>query len=661
MRHVAPLGEAMQGLSLPRALGALLVLVALVATSSVRAADPPTGVEPYFSHPDLGGLRLSPSGRRIAALAPVQGRVALVVMDVDKREPRVAARIDGEDVGWFAWVNDDRLVLSVVDLQTGLGEQQGGGLFAVDHDGNDVRELSPTVRALVRRGAFVYRYTRFLSAIDDGGDDIVALSNDRNDEYPDVYRINTRTGRRTLLSYERPGDPIGWVADRNGAVRGAVTIEKGTIRRSWWRPTADGPWKPIGQYGHRDPDVHPVAFDGDGSMIVASNVGRDTYALYRFDPAKNAPGELLAAHPHVDLDEGLVWDRAKKKIVGVRYEGAKPGYAWFDDDWARIANTVDKALPSTFNALSRGGSRVLVTSLSDRDPGTWYLLDLDARKLEFLAVARKAIRPDAMPAREPLRYKARDGLEIPAYLTLPPGRPAKDLPLVLYVHGGPWVRGATWHWRDEAAFLAAQGYAVLEPEFRGSTDWGRTLFLAGWKQWGRAMQDDLLDGIDFLAARGTIDPKRVCIMGASYGGYAVMMGLARDPDRFRCGINYVGVTDINLMFDVTWSDMFDTDFIRYSAKDMIGDPERDAAQLRATSPLANAAKIRAPVLMAYGGGDRRVPLVHGERMRDALAAHNQDVEWVSYADEGHGFLLESTRYDFYRRVAAFLRRHLEAR
>jgi dipeptidyl aminopeptidase/acylaminoacyl peptidase len=304
---------------------------------------------------------------------------------------------------------------------------------------------------------------------------------------------------------------------------------------------------------------------------------------------------------------------------------------------------------------------VLVTSTSDRDPGTWYLLDLDARKLEFLAVSRKAIRPDTMPAREPLRYKARDGLEIPAYLTLPKGREPKSLPLVLYVHGGPWVRGATWQWRDEAAFLAAQGYAVLEPEFRGSTEWGRTLFLAGWKQWGRAMQDDLLDGIDFLAQRGTIDPKRVCIMGASYGGYAVMMGLARDPDRFRCGINYVGVTDINLMFDVTWSDMFDTDFIRFSARELIGDLERDADQLKATSPLLNAAKIRAPVLMAYGGGDRRVPLVHGERMRDALASHNAQVEWVSYPDEGHGFLLEATRYDFNRRVQAFLAKHLDAR
>jgi dipeptidyl aminopeptidase/acylaminoacyl peptidase len=263
-----------------------------------------------------------------------------------------------------------------------------------------------------------------------------------------------------------------------------------------------------------------------------------------------------------------------------------------------------------------------------------------------------------MPKREPVRYTARDGLSIPAVLTLPRGREAKDLPLVLYVHGGPYVRGHQWTWSAEAAYLAALGYAVLEPDFRGSLGWGRRFFQAGWKQWGLAMQDDLVDGIDWLAKRGTIDPKRVCIMGASYGGYAVMMGLARDPDRFRCGVNYVGVTDIGLLFSVTWSDMSDSDFIKYSAKEIIGDPERDAAQFRATSPLANAAKIRAPVLMAYGVQDYRVPLVHGERMRDALRQNGAPVEWVAYNDEGHGFLLESNRYDFYGRVAKFLAEHL---
>lgn len=641
--------------------GVVALLAATFALTPAHAASPAPDLVAFFSHADMDDMRLAPGGRRIAALAPVRGRVALVVMDVDRREPRVAARLDDADIGWFAWVNDNRLVLSIMDRKVGLGEQRGGGLFAVDHDGGDVRELSPTVRSLERRGQLVYRYTSYLARVGGGSDAIYALSNDRSEKFPDAYRVDTRTGRRELLTFERPGDPVQWVLDRKGEARGVVTVEKATITRSWWRPAGEKAWKMIGEYRLADTaagNVLPVAFDGDGSLIVASNVGRDTYALHRFDEARNAPGELLAAHPQVDLDDDLVWDERKQRIVGVRYDAMKPGHAWFDDEWAQLASLVDRSLPGRFNEITRQGSKALIRSGSDREPPSWYLLDLDARKLEFLAEQRKAIRGDAMPAREPLRYKARDGLEIPAFLTLPKGREAKNLPLVLYVHGGPWVRGASWTWRDEPAWLAAQGYAVLEPEFRGSTGWGRTLFQRGWKQWGLAMQDDLIDGIDHLAARGIVDPARVCIMGASYGGFAVMSGLARDPDRFRCGINYVGVTDINLMFDVTWSDTFDSDFMRYGAKELLGDPERDAQQFRQTSPLANAGRIKAPVLMAYGAQDRRVPLIHGERMRDTLVKQGTPVEWVSYADEGHGFLREDNRYDFYGRVRAFLAAHL---
>ncbi len=219
------------------------------------------------------------------------------------------------------------------------------------------------------------------------------------------------------------------------------------------------------------------------------------------------------------------------------------------------------------------------------------------------------------------------------------------------------MRGASWGWSPEPAYLASLGYAVLEPEFRGSAGWGRTLQVAGWKQWGRGMQDDLDDGVDWLVKEGIADGKRVCIMGGSYGGYAVMMGLARNPDRWRCGINYVGVTDINLYFDVTWSDYAYSDWIEYAAKEMVGDQAKDAAMLKAASPLENAGRIKSPVLMAYGLQDARVPIIHGEKMRDALEAAHKSVEWVVYQEEGHGFLLEKNRYDFYGRVAAFLREH----
>ncbi|HVF65797.1 MAG TPA: prolyl oligopeptidase family serine peptidase [Casimicrobiaceae bacterium] len=632
----------------------------LSCAASLHAADLPVSPEPYFKHADFASLQLSPSGKLLAAIAPIGKRRGLVAIDIETRKPRVITALQDADVASFSWVNERRLAFTAQDLQAGLAEQYvGGGLFAIDVDGRNFKVLSPTIKSQIGRGNFVFRYTRLARALHDGSDDVLVYGNERNARHEDMYRMNTYDGRKTLLTDVWPGDPVTWVADRDGVVRAAITIEKGGLRsKSWWRPSADAPWRMIGDYGLRDPGIAPVAFDGDGSLIVSSDVGRETAALYRYDTTTMALGELLAAHPHADL-ETPIYDRQQKKIVGVMHDGGRPGVAYFDDQWARAAATVDRALPNHLNVLSRGAANhMLVSSQSDIDPGSWYLYDPDARKLEFLVARRSAIRAADMPTREPVRYKSRDGLIIPAILTLPKGREAKNLPLVVNVHGGPYVRGTRWTFNAEAAYLAALGYAVLEPDFRGSLGWGRKHFQAGWKQWGLAMQDDLIDGIDWLAASRTIDPQRVCIMGGSYGGYAVMMGLARDPERFRCGINIVGVTDIGLMFSVTWSDFSDSDFLKYAAKEMIGDPDKDAKYFSASSPLVNAAKIRAPVLMAYGGGDLRVPIVHGERMRDALERNKTPVEWVAYYDEGHGFLLEANRFDFYSRVAKFLRQHL---
>lgn len=634
-----------------------VAFVAVVACGVAKAQPSLDSPALYFNHPKFADVQLSPSGERIAVITPVKGRQGLAVMDLSDRKPRIAAVPDNYDIVAFTWVNDRRLVFFIADRQAPVGVGRGVALYAVDHDGGSPTEL------IQRRG--VYVYVRMLSTLDDGSDDIlivgvdVALPSQWKRKYPDVFRLNTRSGDARLMTEDRPGDPVAWVADRAGVVRAAVSTERTTRYTVWWRASADSKWQKLDEHAFDRAGMVPVAFDGDGSLIVASTVGRDSAALYRYDTQKMALGEMLAAHPYASLGN-LVYDRNKKKVVGVVYDDGRPGAAWFDDDWARLSATVDKALPNASNLLSRGrAQRVLVKSGSDVDPGSWYLLDLDNRKMEFLLASRPDVRPSQMPRRQFFRYKARDGLQIPAYLTLPSGREHKALPLVLLVHGGPYVRGSQWTWDPEAAYLANLGYAVLQPEFRGSTGWGGKHFSAGWKQWGLAMQDDLVDGIDWLAAQGTIDPARVCIMGASYGGYATMMGLARDAARYRCGVNMLGVTDITMMFTAAWSDLAYSDFMNHGpAHAMIGDPDRDAEQFKATSPINHAAKIKAPVLMIYGGSDRRVPIDHGVAMRNALRWHGGNVEWVEYAEEGHGFRSEANRVDAYDRVAKFLEQHL---
>jgi len=322
---------------------------------------------------------------------------------------------------------------------------------------------------------------------------------------------------------------------------------------------------------------------------------------------------------------------------------------------------VDDLLPGLVNRLSPAENgdlqRLVVISASDTTPAQFYLFDAETQKLTLVGRSQPGIDADQMASTEMIRYVARDGLEIPAYLTLPKDGAGKNLPMLVLVHGGPYVHGSDWLWNAQVQFLASRGYAVLEPAFRGSTGFGGKHFRVAFKQWGLAMQDDIADGAKWAVAQGYADADRICIAGASYGGYATLMGLVNDPKLFRCGVSWAGVTDIELMYKWDWSDTPE-EFKNYGMPKLIGDPERDAAQLKATSPILQAARITQPLLLAYGKADRRVPMIHGTRFYEAVKVSNPDVQWVEYAEEGHGWWLVRTRVDFWNRVERFLDQHI---
>jgi dipeptidyl aminopeptidase/acylaminoacyl peptidase len=305
----------------------------------------------------------------------------------------------------------------------------------------------------------------------------------------------------------------------------------------------------------------------------------------------------------------------------------------------------------------------VVRSFSDRDPGLLLLYRADvepAQRLSLISRARRDLDTSRMASIDFQRIKARDGREIPVWLTVPPGRKAGDKgPAVVMVHGGPWVRGGHWRWKPMEQFLASRGYVVVSPEFRGSTGYGSAHFRAGWKQWGRAMQDDVADAARWAIAQGWAD--RLCIAGASYGGYATYMGLVNDPDLYKCGVAWVGVADPFLYLEGSWwvRDDISGEGRRYDLKAMVGDAERDRAALEAVSPVVQAARIKTPLLMAYGEADKRVPIQHGERLRKAMRAAGAEPEWISYPTEGHSWIKLETKVDFARRFEAFLDKHLK--
>lgn len=659
-----------------RAWAGVWALCAAWLTVGAQAAEPLVPAADFFRVEQMSRPVLSPSGKHLAVhVAAAGGRRRLAVISVQPpRQARIVAGFEDADVGRVQWANDERLVFDIDDHQAAWGERHAPGLFAVDHDGGNPRALiMRDWNTLSEHTTIVSRELRanhgLLRVLRDGSSDVVVqrfdIANNRTDlQNVTPLRLNTQTGRAEPLVLRTPRAGRHWWVDAQGQARAMASVTDGKTE-TFWRAGPDADWQLIDE--HRTFDAKAgslldLEIGLDGEVYAESGRGdaAGTTALYRYDPAKRQ----RAAQPLVSIDGfdfggHLVFDGRSRRLIGVRYTSDAPGTAWLDDGMKAVQARIDKQLPGLVNLVDPaecGCSRwMVVTSFSDRQPEVYWLYDRETDKLEPVGQSRPQIDPRRMAERDFVRFAARDGLSIPLHVTRPAGK--GPWPTVVLVHGGPHVRGGHWSWNGDAQFLASRGYLVLEPEFRGSTGYGGKLFRAGWKQWGLKSQDDIADAARWAIGRGDADPQRLCIAGASYGGYATLMGLIRDPDLYRCGVAWAAVTDINLMFDIPYSDLSAL-WQQYGMPNLVGDPVKDAGQLVATSPLQQAARLKQPLLMAIGGQDRRVPPVHGTRFRSALAKTNAQLQWVDYPDEGHGFLKLENRVDFMQRVERFLAQQL---
>ncbi|MES2068872.1 MAG: prolyl oligopeptidase family serine peptidase [Pseudomonadota bacterium] len=660
-------------------LGAIAIAMVLVASSAAAlsaqaqtaSADQPASAAQipaakFFQHSRVTKVEFSPDGKSLAMLmADAEDRLVLAVMPVGGLQPRIVAKIPELDITDFHWVNNERLVYELGNRQGSKVVYFGPGLYAVNKDGS--KRLMLVSRAIdtptqVSKSLTALPWNTFYLDSIHGreSDDIYVVQgtdahNDQFTQY-DLLRLNTVTGNTSLVP--RPGKVRSWLVDKAGEPRIATTRDADTIAVQYKDPKT-GQWRKLTEYRRNSEDgVEPVFFSPEGELYVLAYNGANTKSLYQYDLEQNQLiKEPVISLKGYDFNGRLIFNTRQQKALGIAYEMSRPATAWFDDSLSQLQKTVDEALPDTVNMLQlpeHGGSNMaVVRSFSDVQPELWRLYERDSGKFVMLGNSQPQINARQMAYKEVVHYRAGDGLDIPAYLTLPQGGTGKQLPMIMLVHGGPNVRGVHWAWNPEVQFLASRGYAVLEPEFRGSTGYGRRHFQAGWKQWGLAMQDDIADGAKWAIAQGYADPKRICIAGASYGGYATLMGLINDPELYRCGVDWVGVTDINLLYDIYWSDMSD-DSKKYSAPLLIGDQVKDAAQLKATSPVENATRIKQPLLLAYGGADRRVPIKHGTKFYSAVKESNPHVEWVEYPEEGHGWSMLKTNVDFWGRVEKFL-------
>jgi dipeptidyl aminopeptidase/acylaminoacyl peptidase len=628
----------------------ILILVSVLSpvlagqkSASVKTTMAPLiPMKDFFRNPEKSGFSLSPNGEYLAFMQPWEKRRNVFIQKIGSD---TAVRITGateRDIAGYAWKGNGRVVY-VQDK----GGDENFRLYAVSIDGSNPKDLTPfeKVRAEI------------IDSLEDNDDEILVGLNKRVAQVFDVYRINVNTGDLMMIA-ENPGNITGWQTDWDGKLRIAITTD-GVNNTLTYRKTEADKFTPVLTTTFKE-SLSPLFFTFDNKYVyAATNLGRDKTAIVKYDIENKKEMEKIFEHPEVDVDN-LLSSRKRKVITGVSYNTEKTHYQFFDKWRGDLQKDVEKRLPGyvvRVSGFNKEEDKCLVRTFSDRSLGAYYFYDLKTKEFKKLAEVSPWIKETDMAEMKPVSYQSRDGLTIHGYLTLPKGVAAKKLPVVVNPHGGPWYRDS-WSFNPEVQFLANRGYAVLQMNFRGSTGYGRKFWEASFKQWGKTMQNDISDGVQWLIKEGIADPKRVGIYGGSYGGYATLAGLTFSPELYACGVDYVGVANLFTFMKAIppyWKPFLEMFY------EMVGNPEKDEALMRAASPVFHVDKIKAPLLIAQGANDPRVNKGESDQMVAALKARGIDVPYMVKNNEGHGFANEENRFDFYRAMEEFLGKHLGGR
>ena len=593
-------------------------------------------LEDFFKNPDLASVQISPNGKYLAYLKPYKNRLNIHVREIGSDSERRVTYQTDRDIFSFSWKGDDTILF--------FGDFWGDEnfhIFRISAKGENKKDLTPFKRTKVG-------VVDWLSDISE--DYILIQMNKRNKRIFHVYRLNIKTGDMKMIA-ENPGHFTDWMTDHEGKLRVATGTD-GVNRSVYYRDREEDEFKEIFSSDFKT-SFSPVVFDSENKKLyVSSNAKRDKSILRLFDPRTRKISTVFS-NPDVSVG-GIIWSRKDKKLLGVHYTTWKIHRKWFDSRWEKIDKDLKKKFPGKevgISSMNKDEDKFIVATGSDRIPISYYFYDVKGKKLEKIGDAQPWLKEEDLAEMKPIEYKSRDRLTIHGYLTLPKNSSGKNLPLVVNPHGGPESRNI-WGFNTEAQFLANRGYAVLQINFRGSTGYGKKFWQAGFKQWGKAMQDDITDGIQYLINEGIANRDRICIYGGSYGGYAVLAGLAFTPDLYACGVDYVGVSNLfTLMESIPpyWEPF------REMMYEKIGHPKKDKALLRAASPVFYADKIKAPLFVAHGANDPRVKKSEADQIISSLFEHGVKSLYMVKYNEGHGFRLKENQMEFYGLMEKFWR------
>lgn len=641
----------------------LLLAAGMLAGAAAEAVD----VDAYVKKDKFEDIKLSPKGEYFAATVPLEDRTVLaIVRRADSKVTGHFALGRNSHVSRFWWVNDERVVISVAEKFGSLDQPQSTGeLYAVNADGSKPdlligQRVQGAGLGTKIQPKKVERVAAFL--IDDlPADDrtiLVSVMPFAADPFTQADRLDVYSGRRVPLA-RAPVRNAEFTTDNQGVVRFATGAGVDNVRKVYHRTGEGAAWQLVADEAATGLKEYPIGFASDDRTAYVEVETLDgPNAIVGFDTVTGKRVELLRDD---DVDPGrYIFRNGTSTPVGVFFMDGRPRTEFFDANSpeAKLYKSLEAAFEGQavhVTSQTKDGSLALVNVASDRNPGDFYLFDTVNKKADYLLSRADWFDPEGRATMRPIAVKARDGLQLHGYLSTPQGASGKGMPLIVMPHGGPYGIQDVWGFDGDVQMLTDAGYAVLQVNYRGSGGYGRAFTEAGARQWGLAMQDDLTDATRWAVKEGVADASRICIYGGSYGGYASLMGVAKEPELYRCAVGYVGVYDLPTMH--TQGDIQRRGSGETYIREWIG----ERADIGATSPNRLANRIKAPVFLAAGGEDERAPVEHTKLMEKALRAAGVPVETLYFDTEGHGFYLEKNRREYYTRLLEFFSRHLGGR
>ncbi len=649
---------------LKRAVGCALCLLACSAfAEGVSFAD-------LARHMQYSQVKISGDGRYLAATSVVDGKPLLALIDLTTHKGGVIHPREGNQVADFWWANDHRVLYVEGTKVSGFDQPLlTGDIFGVNADGTGAALLFGYRAADASRSATHLQHAESERA---WAEFIAPLEGDENHvligvnpwdvgadgAFTDVYKMDVRDGNKYKVT-TAPVRNASFVVDHHGVVRFAMGVDSHSYDQVYYRDGDGKPWTLLFQGDSQHSIAHPKAFSRDDGLVYMScGAAGKVSALCPWDVATQKMQEPVWSSDTADMT-GLVHSLDHRDVVGVysmpstpTAEAIVPGA-----DAIKVIGALSHQFPGESVRIvssTKDGSKAVALASSDMDPGTYYLWDTATGNATPLLQRAEWIKPSLMAAMAPVEFKARDGLTVHGYLSMPPGKEqAKHLPLVVFIHGGPFGIRDHWEYDSYVQMLATHGYAVLQVNYRGSGGYGAEFEHSGYREWGGKMQDDVTDATHWAIAQGITTAGHVCIFGGSYGGYAALEGAVKEPDLYRCAIGYVGVYDLSLMY--TDGDISERTASKNYLRVTLG---TDPAVLAARSPINQLDKLKANVMLIVGGQDYRVPPKHGQNLHAALQSRGIAHEWLYKPNEMHGFYDEANLAELFQRVTQFLDRNI---